>query len=172
MLDQNLLKNQLYNTFVLTLMMEQNDMLREIEEEVHHQTIIKNTVHKTDTVLPLAIVLNMTKALLIHNTLVHGMKIIKETRDVIALLIDPPTNHLIVVTLGTDIDHTHILEITISHDTHLPLHHLRDQEILGFLDLAHTQIQGINLVQFKHKSKMIQLTLKYICITQPKWQTL
>ena len=68
------------------------------------------------------------------------MTIIKEILDLIALLIDPPTNHLTDMTLVTDIDHAHILETTTSHVTHLPLHQLRDHEILGFLHLAHTQL--------------------------------
>ena len=62
----------------------------------------------------------MAKALPLHNTLVHDMTIIKETHDLIALLIDHPTNHLIDMTLVTDIDHARILEITTSHDTDLP----------------------------------------------------
>ena len=52
------------------------------------------------------------------------MTIIKEIRDLIALLIDTPTNHLTDVTLVTDIEHALFLEITILHDTHLPLDHL------------------------------------------------
>ena len=97
----------------------------------------------------------MTKVLL-HNTVVHDMINIEETRNVIALRVDHHTNHLIDVPLVTDINHAPVLEITISQDTHLLLDNLQDKENLDFLDLAHIQI----------------LTLKYICITQPKWQTL
>ena len=44
-------------------MIEQNDMIHDIEVEVHHEiNITKNTIHKTDTVLPLEIVFIMTKA--------------------------------------------------------------------------------------------------------------
>ena len=103
-------------------MLEKNDMIHDIEVEVHQKLIItKITVHKTDTVLPLEIVLVMTKALLLHNTLVHGMTVIKETRELIAA----STNHLTDMTFVTDIGHAHVLEITTSHDTHLPLDHLR-----------------------------------------------
>ena len=35
MLDQNALKNHLYNTFVLPLMKKQNDMIHDIEVEGH-----------------------------------------------------------------------------------------------------------------------------------------
>ena len=68
----------------------------------------------------------MPKVLLLHNTLVHEMIITKENRDLIALLIDQQTNHLIDVTLFTDIDHAHILEITFLQDTYLLLEHLQD----------------------------------------------
>ena len=75
--------------------------------------------------------------------------------------------------LVTSIDHARFQEITtIIQDTHLLLDHLQDQEIVDFPDLAHTQRQETNLIQYNHKLKMIQLVLKYICITQPKWQTL
>ena len=73
------------------------------------------------------------------------MTIIKETRDLIALLIDHHTHQLVDVTLVTDKDHAHILEITFLHDTRFPSDHLQDQEILGFLDLADTQKQELFL---------------------------
>ena len=137
MLDQNALKNHLYNTFVLPLMIKQNDRIHEKEVEVHHKNImIKITIHKTDTVLPLEIILVMTKALLFHNTLVHAMTITKETRDLIALLKDLHPNHFIDVTPLTDIDHAHTLEIIVLQDRHPLLDHLPDQEILGILGLA------------------------------------
>ena len=99
------------------------------------------------------------------------MTIKKDSRDHIALLIDTHTNHLIDVTPVTDSDHAHFLEIKFLHDIPLPFD-LRDQEILDFLHLSLNQIQEINLIQSNHKPKMIKLTLRYICITQPKWQTL
>ena len=37
MLDQNLLKSLLYNTFVLLPMTEQKVMIQDIEAEVHHE---------------------------------------------------------------------------------------------------------------------------------------
>ena len=111
MLDQNLFKNHLYKFFVFPLLIKQNDKIHDIEVEVLHEIIItKITIHKTGTVVPLEIVFVMTKELL-HNTLVHDMTFIKETRDLIALLIDPHTLHLIEATPVTDIDHAHTLEI-------------------------------------------------------------
>ena len=148
-------------------------MIHDIEAEVH-QEIIKTKIifHKTDTVLPLEIVLVMTNTLLLDNALVRGITIIKETHDLIALLIDPPTNHRIDVTLVTDIDHAHILEITILHNTKLPSDHLRDQEILGFSkSRSHSNTRN-KLIQSNHKPETVHLTLKYKCFTQPRWQTL
>ena len=171
MLDQNLLKNLLYNTFVPPQTTEQNDMIHDIKVDVHHGILIipKTTIHKIDIALHLEIDLVMTKLLLLNNTLDHDMTIINETRDLIAPRIDPFIVHLIDVTPATVRDHAHIHEITtILQDTHLPLDHLHDQEILDFLDLAQTQIQETNLIQYKQKVNKIQLTLKYICITQPK----
>ena len=115
----------------------------------------------------------MTRILLLHITHNHDMTNINETRDLNTLLTDHLTNHLIDVILVADIDHAHIQDITtILQVTHLLLDHLQDQEIVDFPDLAHTQRQETNLIQYNHKLKMIQLILKYICITQPKWQTL
>ena len=85
MLDQNLLKNLLYNTFVFLPMTEQNDMIQDIEAEVHHKIIII-----TKTIIPTqAIVLHleteavMTKTPLLHNTLDRDMTIINEIQEVI-----------------------------------------------------------------------------------------
>ena len=104
-------------------MIEQNDMIHDIEVEVHQERIIitKLTAHKTFTALYLEIILVMTKVLLLHITLDHDMTILKDTRDLIALFINPHTNQLIDVTLITEIDHVHILEMTILHDTHCPV---------------------------------------------------
>ena len=90
MLDQNLLRNRLYNTFVLPPMIEQNDMSHDIELEVYHEVIIRTkiTAHRTDTVLHLEIVLVMTKVLLLHKTLVHVETNKNDSRDPLALLID------------------------------------------------------------------------------------
>ena len=100
MQDQCLQRNHLFNTFVLPLMIEQNDMVHDIEVEVHYEIIIitKTTTHRTDTLLQPKIVLVLTKVLL-YNTLVNDMIIMKENRDVIALRVDHHTNHLTDVTL-------------------------------------------------------------------------
>ena len=74
MLDQNLLRNHLYNTFVLLVMTEQNDMIHNIGVELHHEvTIITTTIHKTDIALHLEIGLVMTRVLLLHKTLDHDL---------------------------------------------------------------------------------------------------
>ena len=69
MLDQNLLENLLYKTFVLLLMTEQNGMIQDIETEVHHKTIIitKIIIPTQDIVLHLEIDSVMTKISLLHN---------------------------------------------------------------------------------------------------------
>ena len=47
--DQNLLKNLLFNTFVLLQMTELNDMIHDTEAEVHHEITIVTTP-RTDIV--------------------------------------------------------------------------------------------------------------------------
>ena len=47
MLVQNLLQNHLYNTFVLPPMIEQNDMIHDIEVEVHHEKTITKIIVQT-----------------------------------------------------------------------------------------------------------------------------
>ena len=115
----------------------------------------------------------MTKVLLLHNTLDHDMTTMNEIHDPIALLTDLLTDPFTDMTFVINIDHAPIQEITtILQDLHLHIDHLHDQEILDFRDSVHIQIQETNLIQYKNNTKMIQLNLKYICITQLKWQTL
>ena len=119
-------------------------MIRDIEVDIHHEItfIPKTAIHKIHITLHLEIDLVMTRILLLHNTLDQDMTIINETRDLIALLIDLSTNHLIEVIFVTDNDHAHIQEtITILRDTHLPLDQIQDVESLEFLELAHLQIK-------------------------------
>ena len=67
-------------------MIKQNDKIHDIEVEVQHERIMtKITIHKTDTVLPLEIVLVMTKALLLHNTIVHDMTNTKKRLMILSL---------------------------------------------------------------------------------------
>ena len=101
------------------------------------------------------------------------MTIINGIHDPIASLTDLRTDPLIDMTLAIDIDHVHNQEITtILQDTHRPKEHLQDQEIPVTLDHVHIQKQEINLIQYNHKTKMTQSTLKYTCITRLKWQML
>ena len=75
--------------------------------------------------------------------------------------------------LVTDVNHVRFQEITtILQDIHYPTDHLQDQETLDLLDHGHIPIPETSLIQYTHKLKVIQLTLKYTCITQLKWQTL
>ena len=104
MLNQNLLKNLSYNTFVLLLLIEQKDMIPDIEVEVHHEIIIitKTITLIQDVVLHLEIDSVMTKTLLLHNTHDHDMTIINEIHD----RTDHPTGHhtkpLLDATLGLE----------------------------------------------------------------------
>ena len=150
-------------------------MIHAIEVEVIHETTIttKITIHKTDIALHLENDLVRTKVLLLHKSLDHDMITIKKIRDPIALLTDLVTDPLIDMTLVTDIDHARIQEITIIlQNTHILLDNLNNQEFLDLLDPVHIQLQGTNLKQYNHKPKRIQLTSKYTCITQLKWQML
>ena len=175
MLDRNLLKNHLYNTFVLPLMTEQKDTIHAIEAEVHQEQIIITQVqtHKTDLVLHPETDSVMTKILLLHNTLDHDTTITKEIQDHTDLVTDLLIDLLIDMTLVIDIDRVHIQETTtILKDTHHPIDHLQDHETLDILDRVHIEIQDRNLIQYNHNNKQTQLTLKYACITQLKWQML
>ena len=101
MLDQNLHKNHLYNTFNLLPMIEQNNMIIDTEVEVPHETILTTkTVHKIDTVLHLEIDLAMTKVLLLHSTLDHDMILTNVILGSTALHTDPHTDPLIDTTLA------------------------------------------------------------------------
>ena len=146
MLKLNLHKNHSYSTFVLLPMIEQNLMIMDTEIEVLHETILTTKcIHKTDTVLHLETEIDFvtTKVPLLHTTLdqdrIHINVILGLTVLLTDLLIDPH----IVKTLVLDTDHAPIQEITNSPSTQIHIDHHQDQEILDFLDLAHTQIPEI-----------------------------
>ena len=165
MLDRNLLPQTT----------EQKDMIHTIGVEVVHGLVIitKKLIHKTDFALRPEIDSVMTKIILLHNTLDHDMTTINEIRHPIALLTDLFTDLLVGMTLVININHVHIQEITtILQDRHLHIDHLHDQEILDTLDHVRTPIQGENLIQYNHITKMTHLHSKYTCIIQLKWQTL
>ena len=149
MLDQSLHKNHSFSTFVLLPMTEQNTMIIDTEVEVPHETnLTTKIIHKTDTVLHLEIETDfvMTKILLLHTTLdqdmIHTNVILDLTVLLTDLLIDPHIDK----TLDLDTDHAPIQEITNSQSTQIHIDHHQDQEILDFLDLAHTQIPEIKSI--------------------------
>ena len=156
MLDQNLLKNHLYSTFVLLQMIGHNDMIHVIEVDVIHDIIIiTKIIHKTYIVLHPDIDLVMTKVLLLHKTVDHDTIIINEIRDTVALFIYLHLNLFIDTIFALDINHVPIQEIiTILQNTHFHIDHLQDQEILEFLDPVHILIREINLIRFNHNTKM------------------
>ena len=100
------------------------------------------------------------------------MIVTKEIHDLIVLFIELLIDHHIDMTLVTDIDHALFQEIITLQDTLFLIDHLHDHDILETLDLVHTPIQEINLIQYNHKPKLNPITLKYTCITQLKWQML
>ena len=141
MLDQNLHKNHLYNTFVPLLMIEQNTMIPDIEVEVLHATILTTkTIHKTDTILHLEIDLVMIKVLLLCKNLDHDMILTNEIHGPSVLHIDLRIDLLIATTLALDIDHPLIQEITTFQNKQILTDHLQDQEILDFLGPFHAPI--------------------------------
>ena len=147
MLDQNLLKNHLYSTFVLLPMIERNTMIIDTEVDVPHETILTiKTIHKINTVLHLEIDLVMTKVLLLHNTLDHDMILTNVTPGLTALHTDPRTDLLTDTTLALDTDHAPIPETTNSQNIQIHTDHLQDQKNLDFLDLAHTPILETKLI--------------------------
>ena len=147
MLDQNLHRNQLYSTFVLLPMIEQNTMVFDTEIEVPHETILTiKTIHKIDTVLHLEIDLVMTKVLLLHSTLDHDMILTNVIPGLTALHTDPRRDLLIDTTLALDTDHAPIPETTNLQNIQIHTDHLQVHENLDFLDLAHTPIPETKLI--------------------------
>ena len=135
MLDRNLHKNHLDNTFVLLLTTEQKFMISAIEAEVPHATTLTTKlIHKIDTVLHLEIDLVTTKVLLLHNTLDHDMILIIAIHAPIVLHTDLRIDPLIDTILALDIDHDLIQETIIFTNIQIPTDHLLDQDILDFLD--------------------------------------
>ena len=146
-LDQNLHKHHLYNTFVLLPMIEQNTMIIDTEIEVPHETILTTKIfHKTDTVLHLEIDLVMTKVLLLHTTLDHDMIRTNKIPGPTALHTDPHTDLRIDTTLALDTGHPPIPETTNSQNIQIHTDHLQDQETLDFLDLVHTPIPETKII--------------------------
>ena len=130
-------------------MIEQNTMIIDTEGEVLHETILTTKIiHKTDTVLHLETEIDFvtTKVLLLHTTLdqdmIHTNVILGLTVLLTDLLIDPHIDKTLVL----DTDHAPIQEITNSQSTQIHIDHHQDQEILDFLDLAHTQIPEIKSI--------------------------
>ena len=146
MLDQNLHKKHLYNTFVLLPMTEQNIMKIITEVGVPHETTLTaKTIHKIDTVLHLEKDLAMTKVLLLHTTLDHDMIRTNVTPGLTTLRTDPHTDLRIDTTLALDTDHAHIPETINLQNMQIHTDHLQDQETLDFLDLVHTPIPETKL---------------------------
>ena len=127
MLDLYLHKNHSYSTFVLLPMIEQNTMIIDTEVEAPHETTLTTkTIHKTDTVLHLEIEIDlvMTKILLLHTTLDHGMIHTNVIPGPTVLLTDLHTDPHIDKTLVLDTDHAPIPETTNSQNIQIHTDHL------------------------------------------------
>ena len=147
MLDLKLHKYHLYSTSVLLLMIEQNTMIIDTEVEVPHvTTLTSRPIHKIDTVLHLEIDLAMTKVLLLHDTLDHGMILTDAIHGLTALHTDLHIDLPIDTTLALDIDHVPIQETITLQNTQIHIDHLLDQEILDFVDPVHTPILETKLI--------------------------
>ena len=147
MLDLNLDKNLLYNTFVLLQTIEQNTMIIDTEVEVPQETTLTiKIIHKIDTVLHLEIDLVTIKVLLLHITLDHDMIHTNVIPGPTVLLTDLHTDPHIDTTLVLDTDHAPIPETINSQNIQVHTDHLQDQETLDFLDLAHTPILETKLI--------------------------
>ena len=155
MLDQNLLKNHLYSTSVLLLMIEQNTMIIDIEVKVPHvTTLTTTTIHKNNTVLHLEIDLAMTKVLPLRNTLDHDMILTDVIHGLNALHTDLHIDPLIATTLALEINHVPIPETIILQNLQIHTDHLLDQENLDFIDLAHTPILKTKLKRYNNKTNL------------------
>ena len=71
-------------------------------------------------------------------------------RSLTDLLIDPHIDKTLVL----DTDHAPIQETTNTQSTKIHIDHLRNQEILDFLDLAHTPIPEIKSIGYNNKTKL------------------
>ena len=130
----------------------------EIVVEVHLEiTIRKITTLNIEKDLHLELTRNTTP----YTTLDHVMIIIKEILAHIVpqtdLLIDHPTNVIHVPVTNLDLTPEKIT----SKNTLLHIDLLQDLEIPDILES----------IIFNHNLLLIQLPLKYTCITQRKWQT-
>ena len=116
-------------------------MIIDTEVEVPQETTLTiKTIYKIDTVLHLEIDLVTIKVLLLHTTLDHDMIHTNVIPGPTVLLTDLHTDPHIDTTLVLDTDHAPIPETTNSQNIQIHTDHLQDQEILEFLDLAHTPI--------------------------------
>ena len=176
--NQSHLKNLLYNIFVLPPMIKHQDMTQDqmtipldIIVEVHLDMIIKNPILlniDNDLLLELATI--MIEILLLHIIPGLDMTTIREFLSHIVHHTDFLTDHL------TDVIHVPAINLDLTPDKTtfkdilLLTDHLPDLEILDILDPVHILVHETKLIIFNHKLLQIQLTFKYTCITQQKWQ--
>ena len=139
--------------------------------EVHLDMIIKNPIIlniDNDLLLELATI--MIELLLLHIIPGLGMTTVKEILVHIVHHTDLLTDHLTDVIHVPYISLDLTLEIIPFKDKLLLTDRRPDLEILDILVLVQILVHETKLTIFNHKLLQIQLTLKYTCITQQKWQ--
>ena len=174
--DQSLLKNLLYNVFVLPPMIKHQDMIQDqttitldIIVEVHLDMIIKNPIFlNIDNDLLLELAAKMIELLLLQIIPGLGMTTIKEILVHIVHHTDLLTDHLTDVIHVPDKNLDLTPEITTFKDILLLTDRCPDLEILDILDLVHLLVHETKITIFNHKLLLIQSTLKYTCNTQQK----
>ena len=155
MLDLNLLKNHLYNTFVLLLVKItlteqitniQNPMIDTVVE-LHHVTVIQ--IAKSTSFSSLKTDTDMTEPLLLHNLTDQDLTSIDEIHVFLVHHTDLFIDHHIDEIHVLDKDHVHTRETDHLHNILRHIDLLPNHESIDLLDLDQVLIQKIKLNPFQ-----------------------
>ena len=179
MLDQNLLKNHLYNTSVLILvtitLTEQTTNLKNLmiytAVEVHHVIVIQIATihHKIDIALTLETDTDMTELLLLHILTDQDITTINAIHVPIVHHTDLRIDDHIDKIHAMDINHVPTLEIDNFHSTLPHTDLLLNHDSLDLFDLDQILKQEIKSITFKQNNQTHLLTLKSTCTIIRKW---
>ena len=163
-LDPNLLKNSLYNTFVLLLvtitLTKQTTNLQDpkidIVDEVHHVIVIQTVTlhHKIDIVLTPDTDTGMTELRPLHNLTDQNMTTTDEIHVLIVHHTDLRKDRHIEKIHVIDIDHVHALQIDNFHNTFRHIDLLHNHENLDISDLYQVLRQKIKSITFKQNNQI------------------